>query len=128
MAAVAAHDPGPRLCVGLSLARPPILTAVKQTSHLPLLSRQAGSAARQVRLHTLLFSEPTWLCASALGRRLARGSRTVDDCCPGENLSSLSVGGSTQPILYKDGARTMLGYILVSPVSPGPCMSVDSDL
>ena len=56
----------------------------------------------------LTVSEPTWLWASALGQRLAGGSRTVDDWRPGENLSSLSVGVGTQPILYKDGTSTML--------------------
>ena len=72
LAAVAAHDPGSRLCAGLSLARSPILKPVrahasshrpgetytlpvKSRSHLSLLSRQAGSAVRQFRLHTLLL-------------------------------------------------------------------------
>ena len=66
MAAVAAHDPGPGLCVGLSLARPPIFTSnsnepssCQLNKGLTCHRRQSGSAARQVRLHTLLVvSQP----------------------------------------------------------------------
>ena len=105
----------------------PTLCQLKKGLTLPPLSRQSGSAARQVRLRTLLFvSRPGW---EPLGRRLACGSRTVDDWRPGENLSSSSVEvsqHSTQPILYKDGTRTMREYISVSPVAPGPCTSVDA--
>ena len=39
MAAVAAHDPGPRLCVGLSLARSPMLTSDFECAILQACSR-----------------------------------------------------------------------------------------
>ena len=47
---------------------------------------------------------------------------------PRENLSCSSAGAEPQPILYKDGVSTMLGWVIVSPVSHGPCVLKDSDL
>ena len=63
-----------------------------------------GPAGGQFRLPTLLLvSRPG--CEPQL---LARDWRVAVEH-PGENLSSLSVGVSTQPILYKDGTKTTLG-------------------
>ena len=47
---------------------------------------------------------------------------------PRENLSCSSAGAEPQPILYKDGISTILGQVIVSPVSHGPCMLKDSEL
>ena len=110
----------------------PTLCQLKKGLTLPPLSRQSGSAARQVRLRTLLFvSRPGW---EPLGRRLACGSRTVDDWRPGENLSSSSVEVSQHSAnlvqrWHKNHARIHFGFtsctrtmhVRERPSSSSPC-------
>ena len=78
----------------------------------------------QIRLHRLLLvSRPGCEPQLLAGDWRAAVEQWTIGTQVRTSLLRLCVGVCTQPMAQ----CTMLGYISVSPVSPGPCMTVDSD-